>query len=149
MFFQDLEPIQRLSAFFALAKDSSVWLQAVDREVIDMIIQLNTEDQLEEQGIDSLGRSLGEYSPYTIAIKRMKGDRYDHVTLKDTGAFYNSWVVWVDRDAINIDADDVAFYDRPLFEIWGEDVLGLTDENLEIVKGVILEKYMEILMQRL
>ena len=147
--FADIEPIVRLRTFFERLKSDDIWFHAVDQEVKDMIIQMNTEDQLEEEGIDSLGRALGDYSPYTIIEKQLKGQRYDHITLKDTGAFYDSWVVTVNREGIEIDADDASLYDQPLFQVWGEDVLGLTDENMEILRGVIADKYIEYIYEQL
>lgn len=61
------------------------------------IIDLNTQDQLYDKGIDSKGTSLGQYSPATIqGTKNFKGKielglRYDHITLYNSGEFYNSW----------------------------------------------------------
>jgi len=147
--FAELETIQKLNRLAQLIKSDNIWFYAVDREVKDMIIQLNTEDQLEEHGIDSLGRLLGDYSPVTVAIKKMKGQRVDHITLKDTGKFYDSWVVTVTRNEIIFDADDTTYYDQPLFNVWGEDVLGLTDENMEFVKQLIYEKYIEFIENEL
>ncbi len=147
--FAEIEPIVRLRKLFQGLKSDAIWFNAVDQEVKDMIIQMNTEDQLEEHGIDSLGRSLGEYSPYTIIEKQLKGQRYDHITLKDTGAFYDSWIVTVTRDSIVIDADDVSHYDQPLFQVWGEDVLGLTEENMQILQEVIADKYIEYIYEQL
>lgn len=148
-FFSNIEIVQHLREVFSSLKSDDLWFKSIDQDVMDMIIQMNTEDQLEEEGIDSLGRALGEYSPYTIALKRMKGDRYDHITLKDTGAFYDSWIVWVDTSGINIDADDTSHYDKPLFEVWGVDVLGLTEDNLAILQEVIAENYINLIMERL
>lgn len=147
--FADVEPIVRLRKLFKGLDSDAIWFNAVDQEVKDMIIQMNTEDQLEEEGIDSLGRALGDYSPYTIIEKQLKGQRYDHITLKDTGKFYDSWVVTVIRDAIIIDADDVSNYDQPLFQVWGEDVLGLTEENMQILREVIADKYIEYIYEQL
>jgi hypothetical protein len=50
--------------------DNSAWIFSVDKEVQNEIIRINTEDQLYEEGVDSLGRSLGDYSVFTIQEKR-------------------------------------------------------------------------------
>lgn len=147
--FAELEPIVRLRRLFERLDSDAIWFYAVDQSVKDMIIQMNTEDQLEEDGIDSLGRALGDYSLFTVQKKQGDGQRYDHITLKDTGAFYDSWVVTVDRDGINIDADDTSHYDQPLFKVWGEDVAGLTKENLAILQEVIAERYIEFIANEL
>ena len=147
--FAEIEPIVRMREIINRLSDDAIWFNSVDQEVKDMIIQMNTEDQLEERGVDSIGRQLGDYAPYTIIEKKLKGQRYDHVTLKDTGAFYDSWVVTVNRNYIEIDADDTSHYDVPLFQVWGEDVLGLTPENMDILRGVIAEKYAEYIYNEL
>jgi hypothetical protein len=129
--------------------EDKIWLFAVDKDVQDEIIRINTEDQLEEEGIDSLGRKLGDYAPSTIAYKRRKGQRYDHVTLKDEGDFYNSFNVKVNVNEIIIDADDSSKYNKPLFEVWGVDVLGLTDDNMNYIKEMILENYIKFVLNEL
>lgn len=100
----------------------------------ELIIRLNTEDQLFDKGIDSKGRSLdsigGSYSPVTIEIKRSKGQRTDHITLKDTGDFYNTWDVIVSNDGFEPTADPIKD-DTNLFDEWGDDITGLTDESLD------------------
>ena len=123
----------------AMLSDDRLWKMSVDVSVRNAIIEMNTEDQLFDKGIDSEGASLGQYSEFTVVSKKIKGQRFDHITLKDRGLFYDSWVVVVDARAIVIDADDVADYDRPLFTVYGEDVLGLTDSNMERLKLMILE----------
>lgn len=124
--------------------ETKVWFFAVDKDVQDEIIRMNTEDQLEEQGIDSLGRQIGEYAPLTIMYKKMKGQRFDHITLKDTGDFYNSFRILVKVNDIEIDADDQK-EDTALFEVYGIDVLGLTEENMRYLREMILENYIKYL----
>lgn len=100
--------------------------------------QLNTEgqntSQLYEQGINSLGITLGEYSPFTVQEK-LHGDgdrRIDHVTLKDTGDFYESVIMSPFTKGFRIDADAQKDDDN-LFKIYGKEILGLTDENLQLL----------------
>ena len=122
--------------------ETEAWYFVIDREMQDEIIRLNTEDQLEEDGVDSLGRQLGEYSPYTVEIKRSKGQRTDHITLKDTGAFYGSFKVVVNSRGYTIEADDRSLYEVPLTDSFGLDILGLTDENVDWLHDFLLEKYL-------
>jgi hypothetical protein len=110
---------------------------AINSRISDKIIELNTIEQLYEDGIDSKGKDLGLYSDFTIEIKILKNDRFDHVTLKDTGDFYNSFRVTADRGEITISADDSSKYDAPLSSFYGKDIIGLTDENLQIVIDLI------------
>lgn len=56
------------------------------------IINLITIEQLFEKGIDGKGKKLKpEYTPFTVAVKNIKGQDTGHVTLFDTGALYKSF----------------------------------------------------------
>lgn len=130
--------------------ESDAWMFVIDNEESkEEIIRLNTEDQLYERGVDSMEVSLGEYAPYTISRKIVKGDRYDHVTLKDEGRFYDSFIVIVDRNGFTIIADDFSVYDQPLSVTYGLDILGLTKENMYWLGEFIRDKYTEYVIQQL
>jgi hypothetical protein len=106
---------------------------------------LNTEEQLFEKGIDALGASLGEYSDFTKAVKKANGQRLDHITLEDTGEFYKSFAIKVQNGGFLIIADGQK-EDTNLFDRYGKEVLGLTDENLQIVIDAIKEKIIPIIL---
>ena len=58
------------------------------------IVELNVK-QLYEYGINSLGIRIDTYdpySPYTVRVKKEKGQPYDRVTLRDTGDFHTEFV---------------------------------------------------------
>ena len=104
-----------------------------EADLKDLIIHLNTQEQLFESGIDSKGVTLttigGEYSPVTISFKRTEGLPFNRVTLFDTGEFYQSFDVTYEMDGIVISADTVK--DTGDLRVrWGDDILGLTDESL-------------------
>lgn len=114
------------------------------------IISLNTEDQLYEKGIRSDGVQIGEYSPATIegikgkfAGKKEKGQRYDHITLSDTGEFYKSFKIKNNEDEIVITADDNKD-GKSLTREFGKEIIGLTNENLQTVRNwvrpLVIEK---------
>lgn len=91
------------------------------------LIDINTDEQLYEKGIDSLGQSLQEYTAFTKQIKRQKGQPTDRTTLKDTGDFY---------DAFKLDSKTFPFgvtsTDPKTEELefkYGEEIFGLTEEN--------------------
>jgi len=123
--------------------DSDAWLFALSHDdVRKEIIRLNTESQLFDEGIDSLGRDLGTYRPFTIKVKQKTGLPYDRVTLFQDGTFYGSFRVTYDAESFTIDANGDKG-DKNLFDVYGEDILGLTDFNLERVNSVILQYYAE------
>ncbi len=101
----------------------------------DLIIFYNTIDQLFVKGENSLGQTLesirGGYSPATITIKIAKNQPTDHITLKDTGEFYDSWTVVVKINEIEILANPIKPGGTNLFEEWGDEIVGLNEENLE------------------
>ncbi len=97
-----------------------------------------TEDQLFERGIDGLGAKLPVYSPVTVQIKKLKGQPFDRTTLRDTGEFHSSIKVKLQRDGIRIDSDPIK-EDTNLLEEYGEEILFLTDENLNEFKDVYLK----------
>jgi len=140
-----------------------------DPKLKQLIIDLNTEgkptSQLFEQGVDARGvtlKSIGGdqrtpsgYAPSTIEGipgrfegKKQKGQRIDHITLKDTGDFYDSFTVKIGKDFIQIDADGQKS-DVNLFKEWGPDLTGLTDQNLQILSDAIAEKIPEFVEQTL
>lgn len=98
------------------------------------IIDLNKIEQLYEKGIDSKGDSLGEYSPSTVnfwkplAAAEGRDGKTDNITLKDTGAFYESFIFKNSVDNFEIQADTLK-EGTDLQDAFGKEILGLTDEN--------------------
>lgn len=107
------------------------------------IVELNTEgqptSQLFEKGEDAKGKSLPPYKQTTIEGtssfqgKKQKGQRFDHMTLKDTGAFYDSFFVRPFLKGFRIEADGVKEDGSDLFSRYGEDIAGLNEENKVIL----------------
>ena len=107
-------------------------------QVEQFIIQLNTERQLHDKGEDSLGVSLTPaYTFVTLQFKAEKSQRLDHVTLKDTGEFYESFKIIVNAKGFEI----VAIDRHDLFEKYGEDVIGLTKESLQMLDNFMKPFY--------
>lgn len=108
-------------------------------DVQDFIIELNTKgeptSQLYELGEDALGKSLGEYSINTIEGtsnfegKKSKGQRYDHITLNDTGAFYESFKVNPTKRGYKITVND----SNDLVKDFGVEIIGLSKENIDLL----------------
>lgn len=111
-----------------------------DRQFRKLITDLNTNDQLNEKGIDSKGRSLGEYSIATIEGtknfkgKKQKGQRYDHITLNDTGKFYRSFQVIFNKSSAEFQiVADGQKEDVNLLEAYGVNIVGLTEDSLSVL----------------
>lgn len=120
-------------------------------EFTDYIIELNTKNQLYDKGIDAKGERIGSYSPKTKAIKDANGEISDHVTLLDTGKFYESFRVFLQGSDLIISANTIKDTDDLIFK-YGQDILGLNEDSLEklrlkaklilipYVKGIILRR---------
>lgn len=107
----------------------------------DYIIELNTKKQLYDKGVDAKGESLGEYSLYTRALKQERGQINDHVTLNDTGDFYNSFSVYLNGSNFIVSANTIKDT-SDLIADWGRDILGLNEESLKLLR----EKALQILI---
>jgi len=99
-------------------------------EFTDYIIELNTKNQLYDKGIDAKGERIGSYSPKTKAIKNANGEISDHVTLLDTGKFYESFRVFLQGSDLIISAETIKDTDDLIFK-YGQDILGLNEDSLE------------------
>jgi hypothetical protein len=122
------------------------WQLAIDKQVQDVLITLNTQDQMFTRGIDSNEDSLGQYSEVSVSVY---GKPRGHIRLYDTGNFYESFRIEVDDTGLTIKVDDTSIYDEPLTEVYGIDILGLTESNLEILIQWILPNYLKYERERL
>jgi len=105
----------------------------------DGAIKKQIEDWNRQQLLDgenSLGIKLsdigGGYSEYTLYLHPEK--KKDVVNLYDTGEFHDSIKVAIDNDLIftanPLKRDDDGRVTN-LFKEWGDDIIGLNDENLQ------------------
>lgn len=141
----------KIKPFKKLNIDDLMLLLSKDNEFTGYAISLNIYDQLYDRGIDSKGESLGEYSTYTKLIKEEKGQITDHITLRDTGEFYNSF-----KFVLTSNYDFGFSYnsfkgaeEKDLLKIFGEDIIGLTEENLSLLVSMAREKIKLIIRKKI
>jgi hypothetical protein len=113
------------------------------------ITDLNTKVQLVDYGEDSQGVQLsaigGIYAQSTIRLSKTRKKNRSHINLKDTGAFHKTFDVQVKSNAnFSITADTmkkgVDLQDR-----WGDDIVGLQDENvIKVIEYLENEFYKEV-----
>jgi hypothetical protein len=134
-----------LNSFESFDFDAEIGRAFVKLE--DEIITLN-QNQLNIFGTDSDGERLqtykakgsNAYADFTIQLKKEAGKEYDHVTLNDSGAFYETMQIAKNGDDPILKGDEfqiVADF-RKGNESIGKNidisnVLGLTDENKIVV----------------
>ena len=88
-------------------------------------------------GIDGTGQRMQSYSPFTVEMKKSKGQPYDRTTLKDTGDFYQETYLFTKAGAkFGFSSSD--WKTAKLVDKYGEEIFHLTAENehflnLEIV----------------
>jgi|TARA_R110001599_G_scaffold79380_8_gene215080 hypothetical protein len=121
-----------------LLDDSIAWFDAHTDELKETILNLIRQDQLVEEGVDANEEIIGYYSYLTEVMtdgRKKMGEPYN---LKDTGAFFRSMFVKVLNDSIYIDADYEKMEDQ---NWWSIDILGLTEDNLEIYAEMVKENF--------
>jgi hypothetical protein len=142
----------------ALALDENKIINQIlsNKSFQEFIIDLNTEGQLFDKGINSLGVKLsdigGLYSEITITRSRKKGKpkkSRSHVDLLDTEVYYKSFVIRLFNDSFDIVSDPNKDDGTSLFERWGKEIEGLTQESLQIVIDAIREKIIPIIRARI
>ncbi len=100
------------------------------------IVSLVTQKQLYEKGINGKNIEIMSYRPYkpsTIKYKSKKGQPTNRVTLKDTGKWYSSLSVEFDVDGFFITSLTDNVKSGFLRKKYGDEILRLTNEDLNIV----------------
>lgn len=111
----------------------------------DEIIKFNTLDQLFDKGLTTDSKELPAYRPFTVKIKSAKGQRVDHMTLKDTGDFYAAWFVKMGKDSITLGSADGKAIELDTRYPGG--IFGLTDDSLEKLRNFVKPLLIERLRQ--
>ena len=95
------------------------------------IITAYNKQQLQDTGKNSFGVKLsdigGEYSPFTIEIRKKKGKQTKHVDLFDKGNFQGDFYIDIKSDSAVIDSKDSKRDE--LVERWGIELFGVNNEN--------------------
>lgn len=116
--------------------DSAFKAAITDSSVLAQIIDLN-QKQLYDEGLLSDGTPTGDYAPFTIQKKDTLGVESGHVTLKDTGEFYDSMKIEEKDNGVVITADT----QKPDIDLADHypGLLGLTDDSKAEIKPEIIE----------
>lgn len=142
----------KLSAIIQLDYHEIIQQALQDKYIQDEIIRLNTLDQLFDKGENSLGIRLenegGIYSQITINRKSQLGQPFDHITLKDTGAFYQSFEVIANTGETYATIKANSIKDgKDILDRWGVEVIGLNPENTQWLRNEIKNWIIERIKQ--
>jgi len=120
--------------------DSVAWLDAHTSQVKEDVLNLIREAQLMAEGVDENNEIIGTYSFMTEIISRGRKQEGDPYNLNDTGEFFRSMYIKVLADSIIIDANYAKMEDQ---DWWSIDILGLTQENLQLYAEMVKENYIK------
>jgi len=115
-----------------------------DRSILNWIEEANRKQLL--TGKNSFDVKLsdigGGYSDLTLQLNPNK--QRDVVNLLDTSEFYASITATIDSSLLEIDADPIKTDDNGkdtnLYDRWGEDIIGLNEENLQELIDTLKDK---------
>jgi len=121
-----------------------------NRFIKGLIIDLQTEDQLGTDHVDSKGDALFNEltGRTTYSLFDPKGRGGKPYELRDTGDFWRSTAVTILEGEILIKMDPIKDGDN-LFEIYGDAVEGLTQENIEVLIREALKLHIEFFRKEL
>lgn len=148
--FKNTPLYHRLKAIIKLDKNQLFRLVFNNSKAKDLIIDLNTQKQLKQKGINSKGDLLssvgGRYSPVTMSMGGKKSAYL--VDLHDTGDFYRSFQVIVSPGQVEIVADTIKD-DDDLTVRWGDDILGLTEKNMQVLQDFAVLAYQDLIRKKI
>lgn len=125
--------IAKLKAFKVAVLEEAELIIENNKEAIESLNQ----EQLND-GVDSRGEDIKPaYSPMTIRIKRLKGQPTDRVTLHDKGDFYQG--IQLKKVGTIYDLTGTDSKTGKLEAKYGKDIIGLSEENKEVVLEQILK----------
>ena len=124
-----------------------------DRAILNWIEEANRKQLL--TGKNSFDVKLsdigGGYSDLTLQLNPNK--QRDVVNLLDTSEFYASITATVDSSLLEIDADPIKTDDNGkdtnLYDRWGEDIIGLNEENLQELIDTLKDKLIIEILKKL
>lgn len=127
--------------------DVVAWYEVMgSKSMKEMIIRLVTRDQLFDKGIDAEGNIIGYYSYMTEIISGGRKRQGDHYTLLDSGDMFDSLFVAVFVNEFVIIGDTGKIENQ---DWYSDQILKLTDENIEKIMGKAIPKFREYLIATL
>lgn len=132
---------------FKKLNEVEAWVTSFDADLEDEIWKLIAIEQLDKKGVNELDQLIGLYSRRTEEIdpRKKAGTPY---TLNDTSAFINSIAVQVGNDFFTVNGNGQKG-NTNLFERYGDGIIGLTPDNLAIVKEMLKDKFIEYVRKSL
>jgi hypothetical protein len=124
-----------------LLNDLDSWFKFFDTATKKEIIRV-VQERLRTRGTDADGDVIGYYSLATEFLSGGRKKQGDPFTLFDTGKFYASMFMVVFTDAFMVEGDGKK-KGGDLFEKYGQNIISLTDEELQVVKKRLKTHYIK------
>jgi hypothetical protein len=148
---KSMEALLKLLNRFNYLTPKYLWMRVFsDKELQRWIIDVLVQDEQLQKGIDGTGERITDnegnnsYSYWTEILSQGKKQEGNPYTLKDTGEFYESMVFLLGDRFFEIDANPNKTNDSGkntnLFDKYGEEIVGLTEESLEKLRDKLQEK---------
>jgi len=133
------EKLTRLINLFDSLKGGELAVRIIEqnKDLQVEILDLNRIGQLFNQGISSKGELIGVYSINTELFFDPNKKAGSHCTFKDTGQFFESFRILTAKDFFEITANPLRDGTN-LFEKYTPDLVGLTDQSKEKLRGLML-----------
>ena len=132
-----------------------IWVQTLTKQDVQLMIEefikirLQKGEMPDGSNITNLITGDDFYKKITEIEYAKIGRRIQagsHYTMKHTGEFFNSIdIIDVNNNDATIFGDGDKGNGVDLFEVYGENLLGLTDENYKIIKEKVLKNYLQII----
>ena len=126
-------------------KEEYLWRKVFNDQIFrTWVLDLIRQDQLFKKGIDGDGDIIGTYSEYTEMMnpEKVAGTPF---TLFDTGEFYKSFILYIYKNYVEVDANPIKINDKGekenLFWKYGENIIALTDESLAKLRTEFLARF--------
>ena len=145
--------MQQLSGKLGAINVNNILREILNTPKYETLIPQQIKDRLNESGLYSTGRPIvtyfanspNVYAHFTIMVKKVQGQPSKHVTLKDTGAFHNSFALKAGADSFVVDYDE----DKPDGKISDNvdltNVFNLSNQELKELRIVIIPDFIKAL----
>lgn len=113
-----------------------------------VLLDYNTNKQMNIKGEDSKGSQIGEYSGGYKRIRVKRGLQVDHVDLNFTGKFQAELHIVTENNQFKIESN--VTYAEDIVKRYGKQVLGIQQRNLEeFVNNYILPNLKRMINQKI
>ena len=144
--FEDIKRISRNAKRLSL---NSLVKDIISIDFIEhLIINLNTRDQLFNEGIDINSKVVGYYAMTYRGIDGHTKERNKHYDFLDSGEFFKSFRVKAVNGGFIISAKNEKMSDTPQVNN-GEDLIGLTKENLRVLAEQIQPYLKQMILNKI